>query len=729
MTARFCFLLSLLLVCASGAARAQTKDDDSAVTLLDPLKVKGEAGDGFDATGMGGPDAEMKDPPFSNDLLAGPQREEDLTSELNAELSLATGVSPVDLATAVNRVNLRGFPTPRLRNGFSQTGIPEVLSVERVDLIQGPLTPVAGRGAPGGIQNFMTARPRASNHTRVEFSADTLNSQQARIETSAPLVPKKIWHRLAASWQHRGGPEDFSHSDSRYVSGALTFSHSRSASTMVMLDYSELCANPAPGIPEYRATSSGKIIGPWRPLAGFNTYGPNAGIEKKIASASIQFEGQLGRRVSLRANLQGWMRELTEDRFTTSQYIVDLGRFGGTREPQRIEQPLHAISAGVETTARLFAFKADHKVTLLLESNHLRYHREQRALPSAVSNTLPLDVREFDPDAPNYLRPDYSPERYSRILTDRTEATSYTSVSLSERAAFWQGRLVTTTGVRTDFVTLDLEDNRPGASRPRVTDKVRELTSHAGGNYQLVPNQLLLFANISSAFEPSTRVDARTGRIQGNETTLGFETGAKGLFVAKRLSVAALLFRYDNQNISRRNPLYEDPIADLAQTQPQLVAAGEEQFTGGTIDLKTAFSAVWTFSGRATLTQALTTASPDLPEEIGRPLTRLPRTTMGLSARRAFTGRLTGFSISSALTYVSHFIAYYESPSRQHLAYPGNTLVSLTAGYSWKKSLKGRPFTQNLGLGVRNLFGRDLLASHARVGQERACNASYSLSF
>jgi iron complex outermembrane receptor protein len=750
VTARFCFLSLLLAASLEGATPSAllpspvkkaaapaapvvpptlplpSADD---LTLLDPLNVGADAGDGFDATGMGGPDAEMNEPPFSNDLLTGPQREEDFSPELNAELSVAAGASPVDLATGVNRVNLRGFPTPRLRNGFSQTGIPEILSIERVELIQGPLTPVAGRAAPGGIQNFVTARPRAKNYTRVEFSADTQNSRQARVETSAAIIPKKMWHRLAAGWQHRDGPEDFSRSDSRYVSGSLTFRHSRSASTMVILDYSELSANPAPGVPEYRLTSSGKIIGPWRPLAEFNTYGPNAGIEKKLASASIQFEGQLGRRVSIRASLQGWMRELTEDRFTTSQYVVDLGRFGGTREPQRIEQPLQALSAGVETTARLLAFKADHKVTLLVESNHLRYDRQQRALPTSVRNTLPLDAREFDPDAPNYFRPAYSPQLYSRILTDRHEATSYTSVSLSERAAFWQGRLVATTGVRTDFVTLDLEDNRPGASRPRVTDKVRELTYHAGGNYQLIPSQLLVFANTSSAFEPSTRVDARTGRIQGNETTLGFETGVKGLFLAKRLSATALLFRYYNQNISRRNPLYEDPIADAAQNQPQLVAAGEEQFTGGTIDLKTAFSTVWTFSGRATITQALTTASPDLPEEIGRPLTRLPRTTLGLSARRTFTGRLTGFSLGSTLTYVSNFVAYYESASRQYLAYPGNTLVSLNAGYSWKKGPKTRPLTHNVGVGVRNLFDRDLLASHARVGQQRAFNASYSLGF
>ncbi len=731
MTARLRLLRALLLACSVTLSSAQTvSSEDSDLTLLDPLTIGAEADDDFDPTGMGGPEAEMNEPPFSNDLLVGPQREEEFAPELNAELTaISAGASPVDLATGVNRVNLRGFPTPRLRNGFSQIGIPEILNIERVELIQGPLTPVAGRAAPGGIQNFVTARPRAKNATRLSFSADTQDSQQARLENSSTLKPKKIWHRLSAGWQHREGPENFSRFESAFVSSALTFRHSRSASTMIMVDYSQLSANPAPGLPEYRATTSGKIIGPYRPLAGFHTYGPNAGIDKKIASISAQFEGQLTRRIMLRAMLQAWQRDLVEERFTTSQYILDLGRFGGTREPQRIEQPLTAFTAGVEATARVFAFKADHKVTLLIESNHLRYEREQRALPTAVRATLPQDLREFDPDSPNYFRPAYSDNLYSRLLTDRDEATSYNSISLTDRTALWQGKLVGTAGLRADFVSLDLKDHRASAVRPRVTDRVRELTWHAGGNYQLLPSRLLVFANTSTAFEPSTRVDARTGRIQGNETTLGYETGVKGLFFNQRLSVTGLLFRYYNQNISRRNPLYEDPILDAAQTQPQLVSSGEERFTGGTLDLKTVFARLWTLSGRATVTEAITTASPDLPEEIGRPITRLPRTTLGLSLRRTFTGKLTGFSVGSTLTYVSGFVAYYESASREYLAYPDNTLVSLNAGYSWKRGTKQRPVSHYAGLGLRNLFDRDLLESHARLGQDRTLNASYTLSF
>jgi iron complex outermembrane receptor protein len=258
-------------------------------------------------------------------------------------------------------------------------------------------------------------------------------------------------------------------------------------------------------------------------------------------------------------------------------------------------------------------------------------------------------------------------------------------------------------------------------------DRVAQVTRHFGLNYQAIRNRLLVFANTSTAFEPSTRVDARTGRIQGNETTLGYEAGMKGLFLNRKITATLLLFRFYNQNISRRNPLYDDPIADANQTQPQLVAAGEERFTGATLDLKAQITPTWSFTGRYTYTEAITTRSPDLPEEIGRPLTRLPRTTLGMSTRYAFTRpALKGLWVSGSANYVGSYVAYYESASRAYLAYPGYTLLGVNTGYSWKVK---KTVTHNVGLGLRNALDRDLLATYARPGAGRELVANYTLLF
>ncbi len=693
---------------------------------LGKFKVSSEVFDEtMDPTGMDAPEVERSETPFSNDLIMAETADEDPLHDLGAELTAIAAAPAAETAAGVNRVNLKGFPTPRQRNGFTQVGMPEILNPGGTESIQGPLTPVVGRAAPGGIQNFISARPKGRKNSRLELTATSKAQQGVEYETSGLLVPKKAWHRFSLVADQRSGPLPFAYNRHRAINGSVIWKLNRAWSTMAQFDYDERAANAAPNVPDFRSTASSKILGPYRPLAYFNTYGPNAGYRKRTASAVLQVEGQIGRRVSVRASLQGLTRSFDEDRWTAGQFLLDTKKFGGTREPQHVEQPFSAVTGQIDVTTRFFALRADHKITVSLDTTSTDYERVQRALPIADRNALPADVRSFDPAAPNYFRPAYEADRFSRFITNRAEANSYTGIFVSERAAFMKGRLVVTAGVRRDFVTIDVTDRRPGAVQPRVSDRTGEITGHLGANYVVVPGKILAFANTSTAFEPSSRVDARTGRVQGNETTLGYEAGGKGLFFERRLAVIAMGFAYFNQNISRRNPRYDDPVFDANQTQPQLVAAGEERFTGGSIEGKFKVSDALSLGAKATYNRAITTESPDLPEEIGRALTRFPRFTGGLTARYSFSrgGKSAGLSVGAGLTYVSDTVSSYENATHAYLAYPSYALVSLNAGYRWKQGTFGHSVTVT----ARNALDRDLLAAVARVGASREFTVNYSL--
>ena len=695
---------------------------------LGKFKVSSEVFDEtIDPTGMDAPEAERAESPFSNDLIMAETGDDDALHDIGTELAAIAAAPPADTAAGVNRVNLKGFPTPRQRNGFTQVGMPEILNPGGSESIQGPLTPVVGRAAPGGIQNFISARPRGRKSSRLSLVATSKDYLGADFELSGQLVPKKAWHRFSFAANQRLGPQPFTYNRNRAANGAVVWKLNRAWSSMVQFDYDERAANAAPNVPDFRATASGKILGPYRPLAYFNTYGPNAGFRKRTASAVLQLEGQIGRRVSVRASLQGLTRSIDEDRWTTGQFLLDTRKFGGIREPQHVEQPFSAVTGQIDVTTRFFALKADHKITVSLDTTQTDYERVQRALTTADRNTLPADVRAFDPAAPNFFRPDYESGRFSRFITNRAEANRYTGIFVSERAALMKGRLVMTAGLRRDFVTIDVTDRRPGALQPRVNDKTSEMTGHFGANYVVVPGRILAFANTSTAFEPSSRVDARTGRVQGNETTLGYEAGGKALFLERRLAVIAMGFAYFNQNISRRNPRYDDPIFDANQTQPQLVAAGEERFTGGSLEGKFKASDALSLGARVTYNRAITTASPDLPEEIGRALNRFPRLTGGLTARYTFGGKgvISGASFGAGLTYVSDTVSSYENATNAYLDYPSYALVSLSASYRWKQGKFGHSVT----VAARNALDRDLLAAVARVGAGREYSVNYGLSW
>ena len=736
-----CWLMVGGTLVAIAQLNAQTKSAEAAVAKappvtseepvrLDSVEVRAKPDDvGFDATGMGSYEHQLRDAPFSNDMISADAIEDDpTTAEIATELGIIATPSAVDLATGDSRVGLRGFPTPLLSNGFVRMGGVDVLNTARTIVIQGALVPVLGRGAPGGIQDFWTNRPRPAKSQRVEYSVSSLQRQTAALEINGPAVPKRAWHRVAVDWSRKTGPETFVATETRSFNGAITWRHSAAASTLFSIDYLQTHANLAPGIPEYRVATGQKIVGPYHPLASFNVFGPDAGIRRRSVVANIILDAQPHPKISLRAGVEAWWRRIEQDRFTTGLFNLATARFEGTREPRHSEQPQRAQVTRAEATGRFTALGGEHKLMLAASHTIADTLREERALSVAARTALPASARIFDPAAPNFGRTAYSEETYNRVLTDRRESPRYTAIELTERMGLAQGRTVFTAGLRQDRVGLHIHDRRAGlpAAQAHISDTVGELTYHFGVNYQARPSRLLLFATTSTAFNPSTRIDLRTGRIQGNETTHGHEGGFKARFAAQQLEFTTSGFTFFNQDISRRNPLYDDPVFDANHLQPQLVAAGEEHYTGGKIEGRWKPSVPLTVTFRASYVRAITTASPDLPEEVGRELTRFPPLNLSVAASYGFSaGRLKGLSLNASSSYLSAFIANYEDKQRSRLEYPGYALTSVSASYSLRRG----KYTHGFGLVVRNVFDSDLLRKLARIGAEREISGSYRLMF
>ncbi|MDI1319338.1 MAG: TonB-dependent receptor, partial [bacterium] len=307
---------------------------------------------------------------------------------------------------------------------------------------------------------------------------------------------------------------------------------------------------------------------------------------------------------------------------------------------------------------------------------------------------------------------------------DRRETARYTSLEVSDRLAFARGRTVVTAGLRADEVDLAVNDLKPGAPIPFTRDHTVQLSYHTGVNHQFVRNRLLGFAIVSTAFDPSTPVDARTGRIQKNETTLGYESGVKGRTASAQLDYSASAFLLYNRNIARRNPLYDDPVLDANQTPPQLVAAGEERFAGYRVELRYKLSDTLNVAFRGVHLAAITTKSPALGPEVGKQLARLPEDTATVQIRSAPLKGV-GMSWGAGLSYIGSYVGNYEDAKRAYLAYPGYGLITLNAGYAWKRGQR----TFNVGLSLRNALDRDLLASNARLGAGRELGCSARVNF
>src|SRR5690606_136281 len=108
---------------------------------------------------------------------------------------------------------------------------------------------------------------------------------------------------------------------------------------------------------------------------------------------------------------------------------------------------------------------------------------------------------------------------------------------------------------------------------------------------------------------------------------------------------------------SRRNPLYDDPVFDANQTQPQLVAAGEERFTGLRAELSYRLNEHVHAALRVVRMDAITTQSPSLGPEVGQQVTRVPRDTATVQMRYSAAKGGVGFNCGTGLTYIGGYVA------------------------------------------------------------------------
>jgi iron complex outermembrane receptor protein len=145
------------------------------------------------------------------------------------------------------------------------------------------------------------------------------------------------------------------------------------------------------------------------------------------------------------------------------------------------------------------------------------------------------------------------------------------------------------------------------------------------------------------------------------------------------------------------------------------VASGEEEFSGGRMELRWAPVKTLQLGLKGAYTSALTTASPDLPQEVGRPITRLPPVNLSANLRHRPAGVPAGFNWGAGWQYLAGYVANYPDARRDQLEYPGYGLVSLSSGWQWQHG----PRQLGLDAAVRNAFNRNLTVSHARVDAGR----------
>jgi outer membrane receptor protein involved in Fe transport len=132
---------------------------------------------------------------------------------------------------------LRGFGVPYYRNGFSRIGTGEVVNMERVEVIKGPLAATFGRANPGGLVNYITQRPQRKPSYSFRVVSGSYDYLRGEVHATGPVGGSgKLFYRLDAAHTDLNGTQEFFYNRTWAASAAVTYEHSKDTSLTVEVE-------------------------------------------------------------------------------------------------------------------------------------------------------------------------------------------------------------------------------------------------------------------------------------------------------------------------------------------------------------------------------------------------------------------------------------------------------------------------------------------------------------
>jgi len=546
----------------------------------------------------------------------------------------------------------------------------EPYAFERIEVLRGPASVVAGQNGPGGVVNLVSKWPQAEAQRELTVQFGNNRHKQIAADLSGPLnADGTLLYRLVALDKNSGTQVEHADDKRTLLAPSLTWKPGPSTTLTVYAEYQKDESGNTNAFLGYEGTLLPAPHGPISPslFIGEPAWDRYGGERKRLG---YEFEQVLSPAWTLRHHLRhdcidGGMRTMYAawwDGFVDSSGAPDANGTYLNRIWYATDNHARITNADLLLEGKLNWGRARH--TLLLGVDHMKNSDDQASWDDG--GATPLDV--YNPVYGSFADPTIgtSPTNFSRTRQRNTGLLLQDQIKFDER-------FVLVAGLRRDRARSE------GAPTESATSKNLGLVYLAGGGWSP-------YASYSESFEPVAGTGADNQPFKpkrGKQVEAGLKWSPDG----RRVNATAAVYR-----LVEKNRLATDPANVNFSVQ-----RGEVTVEGLELELSASLRQ-WDLVGNYTYTDAqVTSTTADDVRYLGAQLNSIPKHAAALWAVHRFVA-WPGLRAGLGLRYVGKTWDGLDSVS-----VPAYTLVDALVAYeaeAWR-------FALNIG----NLANKTYLAT------------------
>lgn len=664
---------SILFAQFSMSAMAQSQPNGQ-TTELEKITIKAEdvAETSFSSTGLTQFDHSLLSVPFTKSHVSEQDIKNNNIQRVSDALSRVNGVVYQDSYGGGfwDNYSFRGFSTDPnmgtsyLRNGLSSlSGIHtprDMVNVQAIDFLKGPMAAMYGQGAIGGIMNITTKQPEWTQKNEVSLSGSTLEEYRASLDSTGALSDA-VAYRLGLAYENNQSFRDHVDSQHYFVAPQLAWKISDQTQLNLETEFSEHQGVFDRGIPMV----NGQFVVNKKTFLGEPSDGD---IKVKDQMYQLRLNHQFNENWNNSTALSYNHGERAGTSTEISSIAADgqtANRFRRYRQFETDTLQLQSILRGKFNTGAV-----KHELVANVEAGH--YTIDQIQLRNAVGTSSPINI--YNPVyGQNILA-------LARTTKNTKETQNMLGVNLQDQI-FLNNQWNVLIGGRFNRLEQQIDDYKTGLSDQQ---DFTPFSPRVGVNYQPT-TKLSFYSNWGKSFELNTGLN-KENQLYDPEKTQSWEIGTKYEYLPQSW-FGLTYFDLDKQH------LLTEGITD------SYVDSGRVQSHGVEVELKHQFDDHLRVGANYTFTKASVIESE--VDTKGARLKNIPKHTANLNADYQFEllGREAG--LVGTINYFGKRSANYIDNAT---SLPEFTVVNVGGYVQVRPDLRAQ-------LNIDNLFDKDYYVS------------------